>query len=155
MQECFSKMLYRSGWPTSVELLLLVIISQLALPLGCQPPLVLLHLLGIVRAARGLVSLGGVKVLKIRGWMTGATSASSESGGVWPSRTTRNSGFCWRGGMCQLGTGGSSRPGQQHLNSVNTHQSRDGIWQGREGKAVETHVCLQEAFPFQAGSYRS
>lgn len=149
-------MLYRSGRPTSVELLLLVIISQLALPLGCQPPLVLLHLLGIVGAARGLVSLGGVEILEIRGRVTGATSASSKPGRVWPARTARNSGF-YKGGtaLCQLVTGDVSRPGQQHLNSVNTHQSRGRIWQGREGKAVETHVCLREAFPFQAGSYHS
>lgn len=59
-------MLYRSGRPTSVELLFLVIISQLALPLGRQPPLMLLHLLGVVGAARGLVSLGGVEVLEVR-----------------------------------------------------------------------------------------
>lgn len=93
-------MLYRSGRPTSVELLLLVIISQLALPLSCQPPLVLLHLLGVVGAARGLVSLGGVKVLQVRGRVTGPTTASSKSRRVWPARTTGNSGFCRRGKSC-------------------------------------------------------
>lgn len=39
---------------------------------------------------------------------------------------------------------------------MNTHQSRnrDRLWQGREGKMVETHVCLREACPFQP-FYRS
>lgn len=56
-------MLYRRGRPTSVKLLLLVVVAQLALPLGRHPPLVLDHLFRIVGAARGLMSLGGVKVL--------------------------------------------------------------------------------------------
>lgn len=86
-------MLYRSGRPTSVELLFLVIISQLALPLSRQPPLVLLHLLGVVGAARRLMSLGGVKVLQVRGRMAGSTATGPESGGVRPARTARKARF--------------------------------------------------------------
>lgn len=58
--------LYRGGRPTSVVLLLLMIVAKLALPLSCHPPLGLHHLLRLVGAARGLVSLGGVEILEVR-----------------------------------------------------------------------------------------
>ena len=58
-------MLYRRGRPTSVVLLLLMVIAKLSLPLSRHPPLRLNHLLRLVGAARGLMSLGGVKVLQI------------------------------------------------------------------------------------------
>lgn len=66
-------MLYRRGRPTSVELLLLVVVAQLALPLSRHPPLVLHHLLCLIGAARGLVPLGGVKVLEVRRGVPRAT----------------------------------------------------------------------------------
>lgn len=84
-------MLYRRGRPTSVKLLLLVVVAQLALPLGRHPPLVLDHLLRIVGAARGLVSLGGVKILKIRrGW----AGPSIKVDRVWSLRAARTAGVC-------------------------------------------------------------
>lgn len=79
-------MLYRRGRPTSVVLLLLVVVAQLALPLSRHPPLLLHHLFGLVRAARGLVSLGGVKVLQVRRWVAGATV---ELDRVWALGTAR------------------------------------------------------------------
>lgn len=61
------------GRPTSLILLLGVEVSKFALALSGHAPLGLHHLLGIVRAARGLVvSLGGVKVLQV-----GATRGTS------------------------------------------------------------------------------
>ena len=56
-------MLYRRGRPTSVVLLLLMVVPQLSLSLSCHSPLGLHHLLRLVGAARGLVSLGRVEVL--------------------------------------------------------------------------------------------
>lgn len=60
-------MLYRRGWPTSVVLLLLMVIPQLALPLGGRySPLGLHHVFRLVRAARGLLPLRGIEVLQVR-----------------------------------------------------------------------------------------
>ena len=67
-------MLYRRGRPTSVVLLLLMVVSELSLPLGRHPSLRLHHLLRLVGAARGLVPLAGVKVLEV-GLMTAARLA--------------------------------------------------------------------------------
>lgn len=54
----------RRGWPTSIVLLLLVVVTQLSLTLSCHSPLRLHHLLGFIRAARGLLlALGGIEVL--------------------------------------------------------------------------------------------
>lgn len=157
-------MLYRSGGrPTSVELLFLVVVSQLAFSLSRQPPLVLLHLLGVIGAARGLVSLGGIEALEVGGWVT-RSSAAGEARRVWSA--------CWASGetgfydgkqacVSLVANGSRGDPTGKHSSSVsnrtNTHQSpdRDRLWQGRENKAVGTHVCLREAFPFQAASYRS
>ena len=58
-------MLYRRGRPTSVILLLLMVIAKVTLPLSRHPPLGLYHGLCLVGAARGLVSLGGVVVLEV------------------------------------------------------------------------------------------
>jgi hypothetical protein len=98
--------LYRGGRPTSVVLLLLMIVAKLALPLSCHPPLGLHHLLRLVGAARGLVSLGGIEILEIRRrgartaikldrlWALGPASSTGVCGasvsldgaGMWPSR---------------------------------------------------------------------
>lgn len=59
-------MLYRRGRPTSVVLLLLMVIPKLSLSLSRHSPLGLHHLLRLVGAARGLVALGGVEVLQVR-----------------------------------------------------------------------------------------
>lgn len=59
-------MLYRRGRPTSVVLLLLMVVPQLSLPLSGHSPLGLHHLFRLVGAARGLVALGGVEVLQVR-----------------------------------------------------------------------------------------
>lgn len=58
-------MLYNRGRPTSLILLLRVEVAELALPLSRHPSLSLHDLLCVVGASRGLVSLGGVKVLKV------------------------------------------------------------------------------------------
>jgi hypothetical protein len=57
--------LYRRGWPTSIVLLFLVVVTELSLSLGCHPPLCLHHLFGLISTTRGLVSLTGIKVLQI------------------------------------------------------------------------------------------
>jgi hypothetical protein len=58
-------MLYRRGRPTSVILLLLVVIPELTLSLSSHSPLGLHHLLCLVGAARGLVPLAGVEGLQV------------------------------------------------------------------------------------------
>lgn len=98
--------LYRGGRPTSVVLLLLMIVAKLALPLSRHPPLGLHHLLRLVGAARGLVSLGGVEILEVRRRGAGpaikldrlralgaarstrvcGASVSADGAGMWPSR---------------------------------------------------------------------
>lgn len=50
------------GRPTSIILLLLVVVAQFSFPLSRHPPLGLHHLLCFVRTARGLLSLAGVEV---------------------------------------------------------------------------------------------
>lgn len=101
-------MLYSRGRPTSVKLLLLVVVAQLALPLSRHPPLVLNHLFRLVGAARGLVSLGGVEILEVRG--RGAGSAVKFDR-VWSLRAAGTAGIYEREAMCQLVTGGL-RPSQ-------------------------------------------
>jgi hypothetical protein len=59
-------MLYRGGRPTSVVLLLLMVVAKLSLPLGRHPSLRLHHLLCLIGAARRLVPLAGVEVLQVR-----------------------------------------------------------------------------------------
>lgn len=59
-------MLYSRGRPTSVVLLLLMIIPKLALPLSCHSPFGLNHLLCLIGATGRLVSLVGIKVLEVR-----------------------------------------------------------------------------------------
>jgi hypothetical protein len=57
--------LYRRGWPTSVILLLLMIVSELTLPLSRHPPFGLHHLLRLVGAARGLMPLRSIEILQV------------------------------------------------------------------------------------------
>ena len=102
-------MLYRRGRPTSVVLLLLMVISKLSLPLSRHPPLCLHHLLRLVGAARGLVSLGGVKVLQVR--LLVSASTLSEFAYGWRSVT----GSRPRTPICDIQVsfpyvGGSARP---------------------------------------------
>jgi hypothetical protein len=73
-------MLYRRGRPTSVVLLLLMVVPKFSLPLSGHSPLGLHHLLRLVRAAGGLVSLRGVEVLQIRAWV-GAARVAELGGG--------------------------------------------------------------------------
>jgi hypothetical protein len=63
--ETMGIVLYRRGRPTSIILLLLVVVSQLSLTLGRHPSLRLHHLFGLVRASRRNMSLVGVKVLQV------------------------------------------------------------------------------------------
>jgi hypothetical protein len=58
-------MLLSRGRPTSVILLLLMVVPKLTLSLSRHSSLGLHHLLCLVRAARGLVSLAGVEVLQV------------------------------------------------------------------------------------------
>jgi hypothetical protein len=55
--------LYRRGRPTSIILLLLVVVTQLSLALGRHPSLRLHYLFGFIRASRWYMSLVGVEVL--------------------------------------------------------------------------------------------
>ena len=73
-------MLYRRGRPTSVVLLLLMVIAELSLPLSRHPPLRLNHLLRLVGAARGLMSLGGVEVLQVGLLVSASTLPELASG---------------------------------------------------------------------------
>lgn len=118
--------LYRGGWPTSVVLLLLMIVAKLALPLSRHPPLGLHHLLRLVGAARGLVSLGGIEVLEIRRRGPRPAIKLDRLRALGPAGTT---GVCW--GKCQLGRWGCGPAGAD----VYTHQTWAGFWQGREKRA--------------------
>lgn len=69
-------MLYRAGRPTSVVLLLLMIVAKLSLPLSRHPPLGLHHLLRLVGSSRRLMALSGVKVLEIGARMATGTGLS-------------------------------------------------------------------------------
>lgn len=87
-------MLYSGGRPTSVELLLLVVVAKLALTLSCHPPLVLHHLFRLVGAARWLVSLGGVEVLKVRRGVSAGAGAAFELDRVGSLGTTGTTRLC-------------------------------------------------------------
>jgi hypothetical protein len=54
---------YRRGWPTSIVLLLLVVVAQLSLTLSRHPSLCLHHLFGLISTTRRYMSLVGVEVL--------------------------------------------------------------------------------------------
>jgi hypothetical protein len=58
-------MLLSRGRPTSVILLLLMVVPKLTLSLSRHSSLGLHHLLCLIRAARGLVPLAGVEVLQV------------------------------------------------------------------------------------------
>lgn len=61
--ETMGIVLYRRGRPTSIILLLLVVVTQLSLALGRHTSLRLHHLLGLIRTSRWYMSLVGVEVL--------------------------------------------------------------------------------------------
>ena len=84
--------LYRRGRPTSVVLLLLMIIAKLSLALSRHPSLCLHHLFGLARAARWLVSLSCVEVLEI-GTREGSLIAEFTDGVVARGRTP-HTGIC-------------------------------------------------------------
>ena len=64
--ETMGIVLYRRGRPTSVILLLLMVVAQLSLALGCHSSLRLHHLFGLIRASRWYMSLAGIEVLQVR-----------------------------------------------------------------------------------------
>lgn len=70
-----SLVLYCRGWPTSVVLLLLMIVAKLSLPLSRHPSLSRHHRVGLVGAARGLVSLRSIEVLQVGARVAGARVA--------------------------------------------------------------------------------
>ena len=88
-------MLYSRGRPTSVVLLLLMVIPQLSLSLSRHSPLGLHHLLRLVGAARGLVALGGVEVLEV-GLVVVAAALLAEVG----SRVWSGAGAGSHAGIC-------------------------------------------------------
>lgn len=53
------------GWPTSIILLLLMVVAQFSLTLSRHSSLCLHHLFGFICASRWLVSLVGIEVLNI------------------------------------------------------------------------------------------
>ena len=53
------------GWPTSIVLLFLMVVTQLSFTLGCHPSLCLHHLFGLISTTRWLVSLASIKVLQV------------------------------------------------------------------------------------------
>jgi hypothetical protein len=63
---CMKIVLYRRGWPTSIVLLFLVVVTQLSLTLSGHPSLCLHYLFGLISTTRWLMSLAGIKVLQIR-----------------------------------------------------------------------------------------
>jgi hypothetical protein len=79
---------FRRGWPTSIVLLLLVVIAELSLALRCHPPLCLHHLLGLISTTRWLVPLAGVEALEV-GPGEGARITEITAGRVVP---------CWASG---------------------------------------------------------
>jgi hypothetical protein len=59
-----SLVLHSRGRPTSVVLLLLMVVAKFSLPLSSHSPLCLHHLLRLVGSARRLVSLRSIEVLQ-------------------------------------------------------------------------------------------
>jgi hypothetical protein len=103
-------MLYRRGRPTSVVLLLLMVVPQLSLPLSGHSPFGLHHLFRLVGAARGLVPLGGVEVLQIRARVrTGAAGIAAEvrGDGMRPGVGAGGRAAVWRQGSKVSGSGSS------------------------------------------------
>jgi len=54
---------YRRGWPTSIVLLLLVVVAQLSLTLSRHSSLCLHHLFGLISTTGRYMPLVGVEVL--------------------------------------------------------------------------------------------
>jgi hypothetical protein len=100
-------MLYRRGRPTSVELLLLMVVPELTLALSGHSPLCLNHLLCLVGAARGLVTLGRVEVLQVR-LVRAARIAKVGAGVGTRAGTGRHAAIFTRGGLVGQIPGDSS-----------------------------------------------
>lgn len=113
-------MLHRRGRPTSVVLLLLMVIPKLSLSLSRHSPLGLHHLLRLVGAAGGLVALSGVEVLQVR--LVVVSALFAEVGGrVW------------------------SRAGAGAHTSVCDNVSRTALTQSRPSQLQATHHGLGAA----------
>lgn len=110
-------MLYRRGRPTSVVLLLLMIVSKLTLPLSRHSPLGLHHLLRLVGTARGLMPLRRVEVLQIRRWVRAAGVAEVGTGVRTRTWTRRHAAFLELrvSGLSMLGETISPGPSQANL----------------------------------------
>ena len=126
-------MLYRRGRPTSVVLLLLMVVPKLSLPLSGHSPLGLHHLFRLVRAARGLVALGGVEVLQIRRGVR-AAGIIEVGHGVGARTGTGGRASVWRRGSEGQWAG---RVGVGPTSPRRTHRKPVGFWRGREW--VGTH----------------
>lgn len=86
---------YRRGRPTSVVLLLLVVVPKLPLPLGSQSPLGLHHLLRLVGAARGLVTLGSIEGLQVGGLVRAARIVEVDHGVGTGTRSSSHAAACY------------------------------------------------------------
>jgi hypothetical protein len=86
---------FRRGWPTSIVLLLLVVVAELSFTLCCHPPLCLHHLLGLIRATGWLVPLASVEALEV-GPREGARIAEIAPGRLVPRRGASHAGI-WAG----------------------------------------------------------
>lgn len=84
---------FRRGRPTSIVLLLLVIVAELSLALCCHPPLCLHHLLGLVAATGWLVPLAGIEVLEV-GPGEGARITEVTAGRMVPRGATSHAWIC-------------------------------------------------------------
>lgn len=128
-------MLYRRGRPTSIVLLLLMVIPKLSLSLSRHSPLGLHHLLRLVGAARGLVSLGGVEVLQVaRGvLLVGAAAADA-----------------WTAAWTAAGTGsaaGVAVVGDRVWSRAASSGSHSAVWAFFRGQFLEVFRMVGPASP--------
>lgn len=86
---------FRRGWPTSIVLLLLVVVAELSLTLCCHPPLCLHHLLGLICTAGWLVPLASIEALEV-GPRERARIAEIAPGGLVPRLGAPHAGI-WSG----------------------------------------------------------
>ncbi len=127
-------MLHRRGRPTSIELLLLVVVSKLSLPLSCHPPLRLHHLLRLVGATRALMPLACVEVLQVGGPVT-ATGVVVVGHGMRSVRAaTQHAAVCEEHQYIML------LPAKASGKPRVTHRGLAALWLGRGAEA--THVVL-------------
>lgn len=124
-------MLYRRGRPTSVVLLLLMVVPKLSLPLGGHSPLGLHHLFRLVRAARGLVSLRGVEVLEVRARVR-AARITKIGHGVGPRTGTGRRASVYR--QRSVDWASRDRPGQSHAYLPKTGYILAGPGKGRDSR---------------------